>query len=276
MWSNSVFKPEGKVNTSSTYTFRSQTNSWKTKLSTGIKGLILPLLLLSLAEVTVRQGWIAPYLLPAPSSLWQTFLELLHADLFSHIYISSVRVGIGFFIGSGLGLIVAIAVGLNKHIEDYLDPTLSAIKSIPSLAWIPLLLLWLGIDESSKLTLIIIGAFFPTYTNTVAAIQHVDPKLIELGVAYNLNRFQRIVQIILPAALSGILTGVRNSLSLSWMFMVAAELIAATQGIGYLLSDGRETARPDIVIVAILLLALLGKMTDLGMKKLEQHLLRWR
>lgn len=276
MWSNSVFKPEGKVNTSSTYTFRSQTNSWKTKLSTGIKGLILPLLLLSLAEVTVRQGWIAPYLLPAPSSLWQTFLELLHADLFSHIYISSVRVGIGFFIGSGLGLIVAIAVGLNKHIEDYLDPTLSAIKSIPSLAWIPLLLLWLGIDESSKLTLIIIGAFFPTYTNTVAAIQHVDPKLIELGVAYNLNRFQRIVQIILPAALSGILTGIRNSLSLSWMFMVAAELIAATQGIGYLLSDGRETARPDIVIVAILLLALLGKMTDLGMKKLEQHLLRWR
>ncbi|GAB3045200.1 ABC transporter permease [Acinetobacter apis] len=276
MWSNSVFKPEGKVNTSSTYTFRSQTNSWKTKLSTGIKGLILPLLLLSLAEMTVRQGWIAPYLLPAPSSLWQTFLELLHADLFSHIYISSVRVGIGFFIGSGLGLIVAIAVGLNKHIEDYLDPTLSAIKSIPSLAWIPLLLLWLGIDESSKLTLIIIGAFFPTYTNTVAAIQHVDPKLIELGVAYNLNRFQRIVQIILPAALSGILTGVRNSLSLSWMFMVAAELIAATQGIGYLLSDGRETARPDIVIVAILLLALLGKMTDLGMKKLEQHLLRWR
>lgn len=276
MCSNSVFKPEGKVNTSSTYTFRLQTNSWKTKLSTGIKGLILPLLLLSLAEVTVRQGWIAPYLLPAPSSLWQTFLELLHADLFSHIYISSVRVGIGFFIGSGLGLIVAIAVGLNKHIEDYLDPTLSAIKSIPSLAWIPLLLLWLGIDESSKLTLIIIGAFFPTYTNTVAAIQHVDPKLIELGVAYNLNRFQRIVQIILPAALSGILTGVRNSLSLSWMFMVAAELIAATQGIGYLLSDGRETARPDIVIVAILLLALLGKMTDLGMKKLEQHLLRWR
>lgn len=276
MWSNSVFKPEGKVNTSSTYTFRSQTNSWKSKLSTGVKGLILPLLLLSLAEMTVRQGWIAPYLLPAPSSLWQTFLELLHADLFSHIYISSVRVGIGFFICSGLGLIVAIAVGLNKHIEDYLDPTLSAIKSIPSLAWIPLLLLWLGIDESSKLTLIIIGAFFPTYTNTVAAIQHVDPKLIELGVAYNLNRFQRIVQIILPAALSGILTGIRNSLSLSWMFMVAAELIAATQGIGYLLSDGRETARPDIVIVAILLLALLGKITDLCMKKLEQHLLRWR
>lgn len=118
--------------------------------------------------------------------------------------------------------------------------------------------------------------FSPTYTNTVAAIQGVDRKLIEVAQVYRLKYFRQIREIILPAASPGILTGLRNSLSLAWMFMIAAELIAATQGIGYLLSDGRETSRPDIVIIAIILLALLGKITDSLMKYLEQYLLRWR
>ena len=246
------------------------------KFKRWFKALLLPVSFLLLCEFLVRSGTIEAYLLPAPSSLWQSFIDLAHTDLWSHIYISTWRVFIGFIIGSGLGLLFAVGVGLSKNIEEYIDPTFSAIKSIPSLAWIPLLLLWLGIDEGSKLTLIAIGAFFPTYTNTVAAIQNVDPKLVELGQVYGLNPFQRIIHIILPAASPGILTGLRNSLSLSWMFMIAAELIAATQGIGYLLSDGRETSRPDIVILAIILLALLGKITDSIMKLIEQWLLRWR
>jgi len=167
-------------------------------------------------------------------------------------------------------------VGLNKHIEDFLEPTFSAIKSIPSLAWIPLLLLWLGIDEASKITLIAIGAFFPTYTNSVSAIHGVDSKLLEVAKVYRLTYLQSIFQIVLPAASPGILVGLRNSLSLAWMFMIAAELIAATQGIGYLLSDGRETSRPDIVIIAIILLAVLGKLTDNLMKLIENWFLRWR
>src|SRR5690606_29195029 len=113
-------------------------------------------------------------------------------------------------------------------------------------------------------------------TNTVSAIQGVDRKLIEVARVYRLKYWQQIQQIIVPAASPGILTGLRNSLSLSWMFMIAAELIAATQGIGYLLSDGRETSRPDIVIIAIILLAVLGKITDSIMKVFEDYLLRWR
>ena len=124
--------------------------------------------------------------------------------------------------------------------------------------------------------MIAIGAFFPTYTNTVAAIQGVDRKLLEVAKVYRLKYWQQVQQIVLPAASPGILTGLRNSLSLSWMFMIAAELIAATQGIGYLLSDGRETSRPDIVIIAIILLAVLGKITDSIMKLFETRLLRWR
>ncbi|MFW1837167.1 ABC transporter permease [Acinetobacter gyllenbergii] len=245
-------------------------------LSGWLKALLIPILLLILCEFLVRNGYIEAYLLPAPSSLWQSFWDLAQSDLLQHIYISTWRVLFGFALGSGLALIFAIWVGLSKEVEAYLEPSFSALKSIPSLAWIPLLLLWLGIDESSKITLIAIGAFFPTYTNTVAAIHNVDRKLIEVGKVYHLNALQRVISIVLPAASSGILTGLRNSLSLSWMFMIAAELIAATQGIGYLLSDGRETSRPDIVIIAIILLALLGKISDTLMKRLENRLLRWR
>lgn len=241
-----------------------------------LKGLALPVILIVLCELLVRSGVIEPYLLPAPSSLLQSLAELVEGDLWQHIGVSTWRVIWGFAIGSGLGLIFAIFVGLNKQAEEFLEPSFSAIKSIPSLAWIPLLLLWLGIDEASKITLIAIGAFFPTYTNTVAAIQGVDRKLIEVARVYRLKYWQQIQQIVLPAASPGILTGLRNSLSLSWMFMIAAELIAATQGIGYLLSDGRETSRPDIVIIAIILLAILGKITDKLMKILETRLLRWR
>lgn len=246
------------------------------KIKAVIKGLTIPVILLVLCEILVRQGVIEPYLLPAPSSLWQSFLELSEGELWQHIWTSTWRVFLGFFIGSGLALIFALFVGLNKQAEAFLEPSFSAIKSIPSLAWIPLLLLWLGIDESSKITLIAIGAFFPTYTNTVAAIQGVDRKLIEVAQVYRLKYFRQIREIILPAASPGILTGLRNSLSLAWMFMIAAELIAATQGIGYLLSDGRETSRPDIVIIAIILLAVLGKISDSIMKYIEQYLLRWR
>lgn len=247
-----------------------------TKGNKWLKGIFLPVLLVLLCEMLVRGGVVEPYLLPAPSSLLVSLQELAQNDLGQHIWASTWRVFLGFAIGSGLALFFAVLVGLNRHAEEFIEPTFSAIKSIPSLAWIPLLLLWLGIDESSKITLIAIGAFFPTYTNTVAGIHGVDRKLIELAQVYRLNRWQQIYQIVLPAASPSILTGLRNSLSLAWMFMIAAELIAATQGIGYLLSDGRETSRPDIVIIAIILLAILGKITDTIMKVFESKLLLWR
>ena len=240
------------------------------------KALALPILLLLLCEYLVRAEIIEPYLLPAPTSLWQSFVELAQTDLIQHIWASTWRVFLGFTIGAGLGLFFALLVGLNKQLEAFLEPSFSAIKSIPSLAWIPLLLLWLGIDEGSKITLIAIGAFFPVYTNTVAGIQGVDRKLYELAKVYQLKYHQMVQQVIIPAASPNILIGLRNSLSLSWMFMIAAELIAATQGIGYLLSDGRETSRPDIVIIAIILLAILGKISDTLMRHIETWLLRWR
>jgi sulfonate transport system permease protein len=157
-----------------------------------------------------------------------------------------------------------------------LDPTFQALRAIPSLAWVPLLLLWLGIDEAPKIVLIAIGAFFPVYMGVASGFRDVDRKLVEVARMYGLSDGALVRRVLLPAALPSILTGLRNGLSLAWMFMVAAELIAATNGLGYLLTDGRETSRADIVLAAIVLLAILGKITDTGMQALERRLLAWR
>lgn len=239
-------------------------------------GLSLPLLLLGLAELAGRQGWVATHLLPPPSELLRTLHALVQQDLATHVLTSSARVLAGFAIGSLVGVVLGAAVGLNRHIEAVIDPSLQALRAIPSLAWVPLLLIWLGIDEAPKIVLIALGAFFPVYLGLLAGIRNVDRKWVELGEVHGLGQLALTRRILLPAALPSLFTGLRGGLSLAWMFMVAAELIAASRGIGYLLTDGRETSRPDIVLAAILLLAVLGKLSDGLLKAVEARSLHWR
>lgn len=240
------------------------------------KGLVLPLLIIVFLEIIVRIGWLPSYQMPAPSEIALTLGDLANGPLWKHISASLLRVLIGFAIGTSLALIFAAWVGLSREAEAYLEPTFAGLRSIPSLAWVPLLLLWLGIDETSKIVLIAIGAFFPVYLNGVAAIRNIDRKLVEVGQMYGFSRGRLTRRILLPAALPGLFTGLRSGMSLAWMFLVAAELIAATKGLGYLLSDGRETSRPDIVLAAIIVLAVLGKISDGVLAGLEKRFLAWR
>jgi sulfonate transport system permease protein len=197
-------------------------------------------------------------------------------ELLPHIAASLARVAAGFVIGSVLAVALGLLVGISRRAEALLEPSFQALRAIPSLAWIPLLLLWLGIDETPKVVLIAIGAFFPTYLNLVAGIRDIDHKLIEVGTSSGLTSAELIRHILLPAALPYLFAGLRGGLSLAWMFLVAAELIAATKGVGYLLSDGRESSRPDLVLAAILILALLGKLSDSLLRAVEQKSLGWR
>jgi sulfonate transport system permease protein len=238
---------------------------------------VLPLAVLVVWEVVSRLGWVAAHLLPPPSVLLDTLRELARdGSLWKHISISSGRVLAGFVIGAGLGLLIGALVALNRRVEILLDPSLQALRAVPSLAWVPLLLLWLGIDLAPKLTLIAIGTFFPMYLATLSSLKNVDRKLVEVGVQLGFSKAQLLRHIYLPCALPGVLTGLRAALGLGWMFLVAAELIAATSGLGYLLTDGRETGRADLVLIAIILLALLGKASDALLVKLENRLLIWR
>jgi len=247
----------------------------KSRLSLGWLGWILPIALLGFAEVAAHVGWVQARLLPPPSEIAQTLSVLVDQGLFGHIAASSTRVLSGYAIGAILAVGFGLLVGLSRHAEAFFEPTFQALRAIPSLAWVPLLLLWFGIDETPKITLIAIGAFFPIYLGLVSGIRNVDRKLIELGEMYGLSSLTLARRIVLPAALPSLFTGLRNGLSLAWMFLVAAELIAATRGIGYLLTDGRETSRPDVVLAAILLLAILGKLTDSLLKWLEVRKLAW-
>jgi len=241
------------------------------------RGLLIPLVILSIWETGVRTQLIESRLLPAPTEVISLIAYLaLHNNLAGHIGISTARVLIGFSIGALSALILGGITGLSRNFEAFFDPLIQALRAIPSLAWVPLLLLWMGIDEAPKITLIAIGAFFPVYINLVAGIHNVDRKLVEVGLLYGLSCTDLIKRIFIPAALPSLFTGLRSSLSLAWMFLVAAELIAASRGLGFLLTDGREIGRPDIVIAVIILFAALGKTTDGILKWTESYLLSWR
>ncbi|KPW48155.1 Nitrate/sulfonate/bicarbonate ABC-type transport system, permease protein [Pseudomonas syringae pv. broussonetiae] len=254
---------------------KAQRTFWQ-RYKTPLKGLVVPAVIIVLLEIIVRIGWLPSYQMPAPSEIVLTLRDLADGALWKHISASLLRVLSGFVIGASLALVFAAWVGLSREAEAYLEPTFAGLRSIPSLAWVPLLLLWLGIGETSKIVLIAIGAFFPVYLNGVAAIRGIDRKLVEVGQMYGFSRYRLTRRILLPAALPGLFTGLRSGMSLSWMFLVAAELIAATKGLGYLLSDGRETSRPDIVLAAIIVLATLGKLSDGLLAGLEKRFLVWR
>ncbi|MES2975309.1 MAG: ABC transporter permease [Pseudomonadota bacterium] len=237
---------------------------------------ILPAALLIFLEAVARLGWVSTHLLPPPSEVARTLVSFGAEVVAGHILASTARVAAGFAIGGFLGIVFGALVGLSRRSEALVDPSFQALRAIPSLAWVPLLLLWLGIDEAPKIVLIAIGAFFPVYMGVSSGFRDVDRKLVEVARLYGLRGAALVRRVLLPAALPAVLTGLRNGLGLAWMFMVAAELIAATSGLGYLLTDGRETGRADIVLAAIALLALLGKLSDSAMRWLETRLLAWR
>jgi sulfonate transport system permease protein len=242
-----------------------------------ILGLVLPLLLVVLWFLgTDVLHWFAPNQLPAPLQVLRTAGELFASgELFKHLLASTGRVLMGFALGSVVALILGIAVGLSRTFEQFMDPTLQALRNVPSLAWVPFLLLWLGIDEAPKITLIAIGGFFPVYLNLVSGIRQTDRKLLEVGYTFGFSDATLVRRIVLPAALPFLLIGLRVGLGQSWLFLVAAELIASTRGFGFMLIDGQNSSRPDIMLVSIIALALLGKLCDSALRLAEAKLLSW-
>jgi sulfonate transport system permease protein len=238
--------------------------------------LIVPAALLALWQAVVELGVYSRGQLPAPLDVVAAARQLAAIDqLAIHFQVSAERVFWGFAIGSGVALALGLLVGLSRLAEELLAPTLQAIRAIPSLAWVPLFVLWMGIDERPKITLVAVGVFFPVYTNLVAGIRQIDRKLIEAAAAYGLRGFTLAREVMLPASLPGLLTGLRLGLAQGWLFLVAAELIGASRGLGFLLIDGQNTGRADIIVMSIVSLALVGKASDALLQVLERRLLRW-
>ena len=246
------------------------------RLGNFLLGLILPIALFAAWFYFSSNGSFAESELPKPSSVFKVISELDERDqLWWNISASLQRVALGYFLGTLVALILGSAAGLNKVVNRLVTPLLQAIRAVPSLAWVPLLIIWLGIGEGPKLTLIGIGAFFPVFTTVVSGIKNVDHHLVEVGRAYGLKRWAIIKGIYLPAAAPQIFSGLRLGLAQSWLFLVAAELIASAKGLGFLLIDSQSSARTDIVIFSILALAILGKISDLILATIEKRVLAW-
>ncbi|MCC2308980.1 ABC transporter permease [Cellulomonas chengniuliangii] len=240
-----------------------------------LAGLVLPAVLLALWQWATTTGRVPAYQLPTPESVWLAAIDLAERGLLGqYVAISTQRVLIGFAVGALLGLAVGALVGLSRVSDVLLAPALGAVRAVPSLAWVPLLLLWVGINEDSKLILIAIGAFFPVYTTVAGALRHVDPHLVEAGRAYGLTGARLLARVQLPAVVPTVISGLRLALAQSWLFLVAAELLNSSMGLGFLLLDSGQNGRIDRMILAIVLLALLGKLTDSLIGVAEKSLLR--
>lgn len=241
-----------------------------------LRKFVVPALLLLLWQVVVERGVYSRGQLPAPLDVLAALRELHSIDLLVPNVVASLeRVAWGFLLGGGVALVLGLAVGLSRTVEDLVAPTLQAVRAVPSLAWVPLLILWMGIYEGPKVTLVAIGAFFPVYTNLVAGVRQIDRKLVEVGRAYGLRGMSLVWEVLLPAALPSLMTGLRLGLAQGWLFLVAAELTGASKGLGFLLTDAGNTGRADIVVLAIILLAVIGKSSDWLLQLLERRLLRW-
>lgn len=242
-----------------------------------LHGLILPLGLALGWEIAVAAGWNSGRLLPPPSVIWATLSDLwAQGDLVHHARATLIRVALGFGAGVAAGTVLGALTGYSRLLSRLMDPTLQALRAIPSIAWVPLFILWFGIFETPKVALIAVGVFFPVYLGVMEAIRGVDRKIVEVGRIFRLSGPAMVWRILLPAILPAYVTALRAGLGLGWMFVVAAEFMGASAGLGYLLIDGQQLGKPAQIVAAIITFALLGKLTDSLLALAAAPFLRWQ
>lgn len=242
-----------------------------------LAGFALPIVLGLVWEAAVSLGLANGRLVPPPSAIFGTLYELAASgELYVHIKATLLRVLAGFVAGTIAGTLVGALVGYVQSARILLDPSLQGLRAVPSIAWVPLFILWFGIFEASKITLIAVGVFFPIYLGVLGAILSVDRKIVEVGRAFRLTPFALVRRILLPSILPAYVVALRGGLGLGWMFVVAAEFMGASEGLGYLLVDGQQLGKPQQIVAAILAFAVIGKVTDWLLSRLAAPFLRWQ
>ena len=239
-------------------------------------GLLLPVAVAVSWELAVRQGFASGRLVPPPSVIFQTFADLARTgELELHAGATLSRVIAGFAFGVVAGTVLGAITGYSALTNRLVDPTLQALRAIPSIAWVPLFILWFGIFEASKIILIAVGVFFPVYLGVMGAVMSVDRKIVEVGRAFRLSGTAMVRRILLPAVMPAYVISLRAGMGLGWMFVVAAEFMGASTGLGFLLIDGQQLGKPAQIVAAIVAFAILGKATDWLIVLLSAPFLRW-
>lgn len=238
--------------------------------------LALPALLLLLWQIAVTLAWVSPQVLPAPAFVWESFLELWsNGDIGSALIISLQRISIGFAFGASAGLAIGIALASSDRFRAYVEPLLKAVFAVPSIGWIPILILIFGVDEALKVIIIAKAVFVPFVINTQQGIRDIPVAYREAAAVLHLTRWTRLTRMTLPACLPALFSGFRLGLSHAFIALVVVEMLAATEGIGYLMVWGRKLFQIDVVIVGMVLVGILGVALDAILRRAERRLSRW-
>jgi sulfonate transport system permease protein len=228
-----------------------------------ILALVLPLLIVFAWWYATTYGDIPVGILPDLPRVKNTFIDMIHTgQLKEDLLISLSRVVKGYLVSAILGIILGSLIGMFRTVKELLLPLITVIRQIPMIAWIPLIILWAGIGEASKVIIIVLAAFFPILVNTESGISGTPKEYLEVAKLYKLNPWKTFTRVYLPHALPQMLVGLKLGLGVSWMAVVASELIAATSGIGYRMSDARSMMRSDIVIICMIVIGLVGVIMD--------------
>ncbi len=246
------------------------------RLARPVLGLLVPVGLALFWELAVRFGLSSGRLVPPPSVIFRTFADLAATgELQAHALATIWRVAWGFVLGVAAGTVLGAIAGYSALVYRLLDPTLQGLRAVPSIAWVPLFILWFGIFEASKIILIAVGVFFPVYLGVMGAVLSVDRKIVEVGRAFRLSGPAMVRRILLPAVMPAYVLSLRAGLGLGWMFVLAAEFLGASTGLGFLLIDGQQLGKPAQIVAAIVAFAILGKLSDWLIVLLAAPFLRW-
>jgi len=252
-------------------------SAWRTRAVNSALPWLLPLALLGLWYLGTERGWLSEQVLPPPAYVYQTLGDLVSTgDLWLNASASLQRVLVGFLIGSGLGVSLGLVMGLSKTVEDYLLPTFNALVQIPVLGWMPFALLLFGIGEPLKYVLIAHAALVPVTLCTLQAFHQVPKRLLEVGRAYGFSQRQIVTDIVLPSAVVPIFTGLRLGFTKAWLSLVVVELLASSEGLGYLIAYGRQLFQLDLVMAAVVVVGTVGLLIDRGFEYVERRLNKGR
>lgn len=228
-------------------------------------GLVVPAVLLLLWWAGSNAGWWNAFLLPSPESVLDSFiLSIGDGELQKHVWASLDRIIRGFGLSAAMALSFALLCSWFPRVLVQMEPTLEFFRHIPPMSTIPLLILWFGIGEAPKIILIVLATFFPVYMNALQGIRGCDPKLTEVAAVFGYSKWYRFRYVVLPSAIPSILTGLRLGLGYSWRSLVAAELVAASSGLGYMILDAEQLSRSDVVLMGIFVIGALGAFLDYG------------
>jgi sulfonate transport system permease protein len=236
-----------------------------------------PLLVLVVWWIATATGLVEARLLPSPATVATSAAQMLGTGaLQEHLAVSLGRAMAGLVIGVVVGVVLALLSGLTRIGEVLLDSNLQMLRAMPILALLPLAIIWLGIGEELKITLVALAVLFPIYINTHAGIRSIDAKYLDLARTVGLGRLATVRSIVLPAALPGFFTGLRFSVAVAWLVLVVSEQVNASAGIGFLMTQARGLGRTDVIVVGLVIYALLGLISDALVRILEGKTLQWR